>query len=69
MYMCVIGISRVSEQSCICVLLVSVWKLSSHVYVCYWCQSGKRAVMYMCVIGISQESEQSCTCVLLVSVR
>jgi hypothetical protein len=35
-YMWVIGISQVSEQSCTCVLLVSVWKLSSHVHVCYW---------------------------------
>jgi hypothetical protein len=41
MYMCVIGISQESEQSCICVLLVSVRKVSSHVYVCYWYQSGK----------------------------
>ena len=41
MYMCVIDISQESEQSCICVLLVSVRKVSSHVYVCYWYQSGK----------------------------
>ena len=34
MYMCVRGISQESDQSCICVLEVSVGKVTSHVYVC-----------------------------------
>ena len=58
MYMCVRGISQESDRSCICVLGVSVRKVTGHVY-----------VMYMCVRGISQESDWSCICVLGVSVR
>ena len=34
MYMCVRGISQVSELSCICVLEVSVRKVRCHVFVC-----------------------------------
>ena len=34
MYLCVRGISQESELSCICVLEVSVRKVSCNVYVC-----------------------------------
>ena len=34
MYMCVRDISQASERSCICVLGISVRKVSGHVYVC-----------------------------------
>ena len=54
MYLSVRGICQESELSCICVLEVSVRKVSCHV---------------LCVRGISQESELSCICVLEVSAR
>ena len=50
MYLCIRGISRESELSCICVLEVSVRKVSCHVFV-------------LRVSLPSQESEQSCVCV------
>ena len=77
MYLCVRGVDCIevhvprqeSEQSCICVLEVSM------LLKCLT-KAGKCAVMYLCVRGVEfvevpvprQKSEQSCICVLEVSI-